>query len=137
MDSDYEDQHVSRFQSSLSLSDANGVQVFARSMPGARLMRGVEEITRYLGEKEGAPGEDASDLPARIGCSSAASLAAGARGSADKCGSGDLATINIFIQSNVESHEVPSLVLGLVRNLPTRPGRAAASLTSLGARPTS
>ena len=28
-------------------------------------MRGVEEITRFLGEREGAPGEYAPDLPAR------------------------------------------------------------------------
>ena len=64
-DSDDEETEEPLFQSAPSLSGANGVQVVARSLPGALFSRGVEEITRFLGEREGATGEDAADLPAR------------------------------------------------------------------------
>ena len=64
MDSEDEDEEDPLFQQAPSLSGAHGLQVVARSMPGAFFQKGVEEITRFLGEREGASGENA-DLSAR------------------------------------------------------------------------
>ena len=64
-DSDEEDLEDPLFPQAPSLTAASGLQVVARSAPGALFARGVEEISRFLGEREGAPGEDTKDLPTR------------------------------------------------------------------------